>query len=211
MPSTVVPSTVVPSTAACSRRLRRLPVPQAEPPYDDPSAQPAVTRGAGGVQEVLALPFALPSGLSATPEACPPRPQRPLAQGLTDPHGPAARLAQAIVEVLAGVRPASQLVRWTTQQVYTAIVARVADRSRTATAQPPAQAAAQAAAGSEPGGRPRPARAGARVHVTRLCEPADGVAEAAVLVRAGSRPRAMALRLEARNGYWICTALEVGP
>ncbi|MGH3328510.1 MAG: Rv3235 family protein, partial [Streptomycetales bacterium] len=136
--------------------------------------------------------------------AVPPTP-RPAVLGLPDPHGPAIRLAQAIVEVLAGARPASQLLRWTTQQVYTGILTRVAERPPRGTATAPVPAGPEASSGT------RPARACARVHVTRVCEPADGVAEASVMVRWGPRSRAMALRLEARNGCWICTALELGP
>jgi hypothetical protein len=43
------------------------------------------------------------------------------------------------------------------------------------------------------------------VHVT---EPARGVAELAATLQAGSRVRAVALRLEARHGRWRCTRLE---
>ena len=90
-----------------------------------------------GVQGTLALAFVLPSGLPALPEPPPdlhvvpddarsldefgPRPTRRAA--LPAPRTWAGRVVQAIVEVLAGVRPATQLVRWTTDEVYEEISA----------------------------------------------------------------------------------------
>ena len=44
----------------------------------------------------------------------------------------------------------------------------------------------------------------------RVCEPADGVAEAAVVVHHGDRVRAVALRLVGQDGKWRVSALQVG-
>lgn len=193
--------------------LQHRPAPCAEPPYDDervdrapaPAGPPAVAPPL--VQGTLALSFPLPSGAGAT------LPAAPLLR-LVDPSGPdgarrgedsgdfgpqptssaalpsarawAARVVQAIVEVLGGVRPVGQLVRWTTTEVYDEIAGLVV-----------------------PGPRPcAPPRAVVRsVHVA---EPADGVAEVCALVRRGARSTAVALRLEGRDGRWQCTALELG-
>jgi Family of unknown function (DUF6459) len=188
--------------------LRRLPMPCCEPPYDDeldrtPAGWPSAARSAAhGVQGTLALAFVLPSGLPAVPE---PPPELhlvandaasldefgPLPTGraaLPAPRTWAGRVVQAIVEVLAGVRPATQLVRWTTEEVYEQISSRVL-----------------AVHGVEPDGRPRGV-----VRSLHVSEPADGVAEVCALVRRGARSTAVALRLEGMDGRWQCTAIELG-
>jgi hypothetical protein len=189
--------------------LRRLPVPVTEPPYDDErpgsgaASRCAWDHGPGpAVQGTLALAFVLPSGVPAAPVA-PPELRlvpRPAAQDDADefdfgpqPTGTAAlpplrrwsgQFTQAVVEVLAGDRPLSQLVRWTTSGVFDDLAGRI-DASPT-----------------------EPARGVVRsLHVS---EPADGVAEIAASVRRGQRCTALAIRLEGLDGRWQCTALEVG-
>jgi Family of unknown function (DUF6459) len=154
------------------------------------------------VQGTLALAFVLPSGLPAVPEPPPglhliandtgspdefgPRPTGRAA--LPAPRTWAARVVQAIVEVLSGVRPATQLVRWTTEEVYEQISARVL-----------------AGRGGDVDGPPRGV-----VRSLHVSEPADGVAEVCALVRRGARSTAVALRLEGMDGRWQCTAIELG-
>jgi hypothetical protein len=175
------------------------------------------------VQGALALSFVLPGGLPAVPElpvahlrvlpAADPvawrrtpgsatdrdlddfGPQPTGRAHLPEPRAWGGRLVQALVEVLAGDRPAGQLVRWTSSEVYDDVTALV-----------------PAPGHPGPGRRPRPAgkptRAAVRsVHVT---EPADGVAEVAATVSRGRRTTAVALRLEGLDGRWQCTALELG-
>ena len=199
----------------CARALpavRRLPVPQCEPPYDDElpggatrtmATTEAPSRDAP-VQGTLALAFVLPNGLPAAPSAGPelrlvpelPDPAtavdadfgpQPTPRGeLPDPRAWAPRLVQAVVEVLAGVRPAGQLIRWTNLEVY--------DDLRARQSRPPIGAAP-------------PVRASVRsVHVS---EPADGIAEVAATVRRGARYTAVALRLEGLDGRWQCTAVDM--
>ena len=48
------------------------------------------------------------------------------------------------------------------------------------------------------------------VQRVRVCEPADGVAEAAVVDRHGPRVRAVAVRLVGQDGAWKVSALQVG-
>ncbi|MEP6761574.1 MAG: Rv3235 family protein [Sporichthyaceae bacterium] len=204
-------------TPATATTVRRLPLPAWEPPYDDevgPSAGLHAGRSehSAAVQGTLALAFLLPSGVPAIPEvplelvAAPALrlvapaeadevldevefgPQPTPRAALPEPRTWAGRFVQAVTEVLAGDRPASQLVRWTTTEVYDAVACRITS-------------------GARPGG-PIPARAVVRsVHVT---EPADGVAEVSALVRRGIRCTAVALRLEGMDGRWQCTALELG-
>ena len=201
-----------------------LPAPSWEPPYDDeldPGARPRrVTPSDHGhghgpqpaVQGALALSFVLPGGLPAVPD--PPAPHLRVLPAAADPDlddfGPqptrrahlpeprawGGRLVQAVVEVLAGDRPAGQLVRWTSSDVYDDVTALVPVRARPGWSRP-----------RPPGAEP-PARAAVRsVHVT---EPADGVAEVAATVTRGRRTTAVALRLEGLDGRWQCTALELG-
>jgi hypothetical protein len=44
----------------------------------------------------------------------------------------------------------------------------------------------------------------------RVAEPAEGVAELCATVETGRRVRAVALRLEAQQGRWRCTRLQLG-
>jgi hypothetical protein len=99
-----------------------------------------------------------------------------------------------LAEVLVGLRQPTQLLRWTTPEVYAVIARRsLVARSRSGTS----------ASGQSP--RPRIA-----VRSVRVCEPADGVAELAVVLQDGPRVRAMALRLVGQDGRWRVEALHIG-
>lgn len=108
---------------------------------------------------------------------------------LPEPAPLVGRLAQAIVEIVSGQRPAPQLIRHTAPTVYSVIArqAMVAGRRRL------------------PGPR-RPAV----VRRVRVCEPADGIVEACAVVVSHGRVRALALRLEGLDGRWLVTALTIG-
>lgn len=203
------------SAEVSSSALRRLPMPQSDPPFDTDLRRPQRTDRLGdATQGTLALAFQLSSGVPAAPAA--PRlrlvstpssapagmpepdefdPQPTPRAALPAPQGWAGRFVQALVEVLAGDRPTAQLVRWTDASVY----ASVQRRASRATEGPPEPAPAL--------GRIGPARAVIRsVHVS---EPCDGVAEVCALVQRGARATALALRLEGIDGRWQCTALEL--
>ncbi|WP_307818204.1 Rv3235 family protein [Janibacter endophyticus] len=113
---------------------------------------------------------------------------------LPDPAPWAARLGQALVEIMHGARPPAQVLRWTSDEVYTAVARRGALAARRAGHQ---------------------MRQGhginrlVRVRTARVCHPRDDVAEASLVVLDGRRIRALALRLEGRDGRWVVTALEV--
>lgn len=166
-------------------RLRVVPPPVTEPPYDDEVTDPVpVVRGS------LALAFP-PSTAPAVPlRLVPPAlPARPAAGDPPDPLPWTGRLAQAIVEVLAGVRGAAQLSPFATLEVLSHL-----ERACGRFAGRPSSAPA-----------PRPT-----IRSTRVSRPGPGVAEASVVIATGKRNRAMAIRLEARGGHWQCTALEIG-
>lgn len=103
------------------------------------------------------------------------------------------RFTQAAVEIVGGDRPSSQLLRWTSPEVY-------ADLRRRA------QLVARAG-GHQPGlARVQPVRP--RVHSVHACFVTDGVVECGVHVKHGQRSRAVAVRFERIDQRWICTALD---
>ena len=108
---------------------------------------------------------------------------------LPEPRQWAAQFVQAAVEVTTGLRPPSQLVRWTNDEVRTLLVRRADLARRTP-------------------GRTRQPRRGV-VRSTRVCIPCAGVAEATVVISDGPRVRAVALRMEGTDGRWRVTALRI--
>jgi hypothetical protein len=150
------------------------------------------------IQGTLALDFPLPSGVPAIPR--PPaltlidggRRSHPDLVGIPAPEVWAGRFVQAVVEVMVGDRPVQQMVRWTDERVYADLSRRVRLLGLTANA----------------GARVRLERSHVRsVHVFA---PEPEIAEVAAHVRHGSRSRAVAARLEANRGRWLCTALQLG-
>ena len=196
--------------------LRLLPTPDWEPPYSDADPQnhrawaPRVSTAGRTMpsQRTLPLTFLLPSGVPVVPQASVLRlsespgtaavvepdevfDRQPTARAdLPDPRFWAGRLAQAMLEVEAGVRPVAQLRCWTSEAVYTRL-RRHSHRTRFVQAR---------------GGQAQPGRVW--VQSLRVCEPADGVAEVSAVVQDAGRTRAMAIRLEGADGRWRCTALE---
>jgi hypothetical protein len=162
--------------------LRIMPAPRHRPPviHEPDPWTPEVVSTPTYVQDALAVDF----GQVVDEFGVQPTSRREL----PDPVHWAGHLAQGLVEVMAGSRPASQLLRWTTPEVY-AVVARRASVS---------------------GRRGRPATRRATVRSVRVCEPADGVAEACAVVVDGSRVRALAMRLVGLDGRWVVEALQVG-
>lgn len=183
------------STVTALRPVPRLAsAPCAEPPFDDRSARP---RGAAAaVQGTLALTFTLPSGIPATPGArlrlVPPPAPRPASSGRRpDPHAWAAMLARGIVEVLTGDRPVTQLVHWTAPPVYAELTRRAARATSLRSAERLSQA--------------RPTAR--RVHI---CPVSERAVEVTTAVHGKDRARALAFRLEFRDGRWLCTELLIG-
>jgi hypothetical protein len=104
----------------------------------------------------------------------------------------AARFAQAVVEVLGGDRPLSQLVRWTSRRVYLELERRLVILART------------------PGSGQRARAVRPQVRSVHVCHPTARTAEVSVHVRYGRRSRAIAARLELVRGRWQCTVLQLG-
>lgn len=113
------------------------------------------------------------------------------AQGRPHPIAWAAQIARAVYEVAQGERPASQLRRHVARDQLATLAIRGVSYAR--------HPAARSAHGMS---RLRQVRA------VRCCLVAPGIVEAsAVLVGAG-RSHAVALRLEARPGSWLVTAVD---
>lgn len=143
------------------------------------------------VQGTLALDLGRPESsasapppLYAVPEPAPPDDAELRAWSV--------RFAQAVVEVTGGDRPLTQLVRWTSAKVYAELARRVQ-----------VMAQARQIAGGRRAIRPQ-------VRSVHLCRPTEVTAEVSVHVRHGQRSRALAARLEHRQGQWTCTALVIG-
>jgi len=166
------------------RPLRVVPAPRHRPPVitdDDLELEPQPQDSALYVQEALAVDFSVASDEQVFGS----QPTR--RSELPDPRRWAGHLAQAIVEVMVGARPAPQLLRWTTSEVYDVVAHRAYVSSR----------------------RGMTARR-ATVRSVHVCEPADGVAEACAVVVDGSRVRALAMRLVGLDGRWRVEALQIG-
>jgi len=105
--------------------------------------------------------------------------------------------AQAAVEIVGGDRPVSQLLRWSTQEVYDDLQRR-------------AQLVARAGRHQPGRGRVQPVRP--RVQAVHTCFLSADAVEVSVHVRYGPRSRAVAARFEQRTDRrgrrWCCTALE---
>lgn len=108
------------------------------------------------------------------------------ASGLPDARPFAHALVQRLLEVRGGVRPVLQLQRDTTPALYADLERELLRRPR-------------------PSG-PRPS--GRDVRSVHVQQRPDGVAEVCATVRRGERMTALALRLEASHGQWLCTQLQ---
>ncbi len=160
-----------------------------------PVSRLLVSRPPLAVQGTLALDLAsLPArsddGPPRTPELDPDRRSRVEHLRDAEVRSWAARFAQAVTESVCGLRPTTQLVRWTTHEVF-----RDLDRR--------AQLVRRAA-----GPAHRPVRP--QVRSVHVCRPREDAAEVSVHVRHGHRSRALAMRLERRDDRWVCSALEFG-
>jgi Family of unknown function (DUF6459) len=175
--------------------LRRLPVPVSEP-YPSSSGDWRRPAAVPSTQGALALAFSAAESGDDDGDAWA-APQPTSSTALPDPRASCAVLVQAVVEVLAGTRQPGQLVRWLSADVYTAL------RRRAGLAARIRQQAAPALTGNGAASR-------AVVRSVRLCHPADGVVEASAVVVDRGKVRAVAIRLEGRDGRWRATAVQVG-
>jgi hypothetical protein len=100
-------------------------------------------------------------------------------------------LARAIGEVAAGQRPAAQLTNHVSADQLRPI-ARLGHVARHPSARPRREA-----------GRLK------RVSGVRVCAVAPGVVEASAVLVGEQRAQALAMRLEAKGGRWVATAVEL--
>ena len=114
-------------------------------------------------------------------------PQRTFSRDLPEPGAWVRHMAQALIEVMAGARPAPQVIRWTTPEVYSVVARRNAVSGRGAVV----------------------ARR-ALVRRVRICEPVDGVVEACAVVVDNGRVRALAMRLTGVDRRWVVSELQIG-
>ena len=172
---------------APSTRLRVRPIPETSPPVIDSrtAAPPAPTPF---IQGTLAISFDNDYDVASDPlDRRYFEPQRTLSKNLPEPHAWVRSMAQALVEVMSGARPAPQVIRWTTPEVYSAVARRNAvSCRRTMVARP------------------------AIVRRVRICEPVDGVIEACAVVVDNGRVRALAIRMTGVDRRWVVSALQVG-
>lgn len=188
------PSTGPSSRPSTGLRLRLVGAPPTDPPYDDELPGSPVLRlvpPLPGVpaRALPAIPRPAPAGRTVTlglaPAHRPAGSFRPCPTGLPHSHPFAHALVLRLLEVSAGVRPASQLRADTTGELFEQL-------TRALEARPRATGA-------------RPTRRDVRsVHVQ---DRFDGVAEVCATVLRAGRPGALALRLEGRLGHWVCTEL----
>src|SRR4051812_48331158 len=145
-----------------------------EPRREPPWLPPAPSSG-GGMADVVPI-------------------DEPLRRGIEDWS---RRFAQAAVEIVGGDRPATQLLRWSSREVYQDLQRRALLVARAGRHQPGQ-------------GRVQPVRP--RVQGVHTCFVSPDVVEVSVHVRYGPRSRAVAARFERvvdRLGRrWCCTALE---
>jgi hypothetical protein len=111
---------------------------------------------------------------------------------LPDPQPLIENLTRCVIEILSGARDLEQISRWVTDDVYRHLLKRVVLSARAR------QAKGQKAA--------RPTFV---IGSTTICEPADGVVEAVVVVRGRARTRAVAVRLEGMDRRWRASAINV--
>lgn len=181
--------------------IRIRPIPETRPPECHKSHAELMSEQAVGpyVQDALAVDFSRQTdeqlfGIQPSSR-----------QDLPDPRAWAGHIGQAVVEVLAGSRSPVQLVRWTTPEVYAVLARRAALVQRRL-----AEAQANRPAAGRPAVHPPAARRPAVVRQVLVCEPADGVAEATIIVVQGSRVRALALRFVGQDGRWRLTVARIG-
>lgn len=162
-------------------RLRALPQPQPAP-WSPSGGQSAPPGGPGQLALVLhGLPRATPEPEDSGPVPTP-------TSELPCPDALARSLVQAAMDVVRGHRPASQVLRWTTPEVYS----QLRQRARLEQAQ------------TRPGAR-RPV-----VRSLRASAAGPRGVEVSAVVLDGPRARAVAARLDGEDGRWRLTALVIG-
>ncbi|MFD6446818.1 Rv3235 family protein [Promicromonospora sp. NPDC060204] len=192
--------------AAPSRTRRTTPraaagstAPPAQLPAQRPAVPPAGPVTGPGIGRRLrrmrigGTPYPELQNAAAALEALSGRPVPEPDPTLPDPTAQVCRVVRAAVEVLRGERPAAQLARWVTPQVYDQLLERGRLMREARQVRPP-----------------RPKAHPAAVRRVRLVRLGATSAEATVILHDEGRVRAAAVRLEARRGVWRVAVLEIG-
>lgn len=104
---------------------------------------------------------------------------------------------QAVVDIVSGDRPVTQVLRWCSEDVFMDLSTRAAIVAR--------------AGGHKPGFGRRPLVVRAKVVSVHSCFLDPRVVEVSAHVRRGQRSRALAGRFHLTGGRWQCVALQFGP
>jgi hypothetical protein len=219
--------------------LRRLPLRNVQPPFDDELddelddrataarlvASGAPASGATSHQGALKLAFTLASGVPAVPELPAVRPHRDERTGpalrLVPPiaERPRRRSADDILDEEFGPRATPRELLpdptpWAGRLVQAVVEAMagvrpVAQLIRWTTTEVYDGIQNRAIRAMHERRGPTPRRLAEVVRSVHVSEPVDGVAEVCAIVQQGPRCRAIALRLEGADGRWRCTALQL--
>lgn len=186
-PTTAARRTPVARAVAPATPIRR----PATPPVG-PVTGPGIGRRLRRMR-IGGTPYSELQNAAAALEAVTGRPTPEPDPTLPDPTAQVCRVVRAAVEVLRGERPAAQLARWVTPQVYDQLL----ERGRLM----------REAQQNRP---PRPKAHAATVRRVRMVRLGTSSAEATVILHDEGRVRAAAVRLEARRGVWRVAVLEIG-
>ncbi|MGH8825298.1 MAG: Rv3235 family protein [Jiangellaceae bacterium] len=206
-----------------------MPVPVAEPPYDDeaapgrpdPTGPPDPHAPQHATQGALALAYLLPGGLPPVPEPAVPlrlvdaaRHDVPGRDDHREDHGEdrTARTEREITAFAARQPTRSAELpeprRWAVRLAQGIVEALHGHRPLQQlirwTDEPVYTLLERRRTAQRTTAGPRPV-----VRSIRVCQPGDGVVEASVVVETAGRCRALAMRLEGLDGRWRCTALEI--
>ena len=202
---------------------RRVPMPVADPPFDDEASTGRYDRAAPprehsprrSTQGSLALAYVLPGGVPAVPEPVPPLRLVDVvardARGGADGRG--AGQAESEITAFVARQPTRSAElpdprRWAVRLAQGIVEALHGHRPLQQlirwTDEPVYRLLERRRSVQRAGTGPRPL-----VRSMRICQPGDGVVEASAVVETGGRCRALAMRLEGLDGRWRCTALEI--
>lgn len=163
------------------------------------STRPGLRLVPAGDDEQLSLPYEyeVTPGVPAVPPVPADLhlvgwPGTPADPDLPDPGPWAARLARACAEVAIGARPPGQLTRHVSRDE----LARLARRGVAVARHPSTR-------GQRSVSRLRTVRA------VRVCTVAPGIVETSAVIVGGERAQAIALRLEAVDGRWLATVVQL--
>lgn len=180
------------TTPAQDAARTRLPARRATLPPSGPVTGPGIGRRLRRMR-IGGTPYPELQNAAAALEALSGRPAPEPDPDLPDPTAQVCRVVRAAVEVLRGERPAAQLARWVTPQVYDQLLERGRLMREARQVRPP-----------------RPKAHPAAVRRVRMVRLGATSAEATVILHDEGRVRAAAVRLEARRGVWRVAVLEIG-